>query len=232
MPPVLSEAKENIEILEKDEMLSGFSTSKHLFIDISLGIPIRDRLIVARDVDGTLRTATLDEKRRMRQIYFPISGRELIMPKMFEEEHLEKILEKQEYQFILDRACTQFEPDEKDYIRVTHRTYEHIDQTNSYDVLRSTRHFGPMVFYYVWFKRIDRLMNDMIRRNLINDAVSLLRLYTIIHPDSKLVKYDFNDTNPHDLIQAFIESDARIPDLLSEALRQSIRQTQQAVVNG
>jgi hypothetical protein len=89
-----------------------------------------------------------------------------------------------------------------------------------------------MVFYYVWFKRIDRLMNDMIRRNLINDAVSLLRLYTIIHPDSKLVKYDFNDTNPHDLIQAFIESDARIPDLLSEALRQSIRQTQQAVVNG
>jgi hypothetical protein len=89
MPPVLSEAKENIEILEKDEMLSGFSTSKHLFIDISLGIPIRDRLIVARDVDGTLRTATLDEKRRMRQIYFPISGRELIMPKMFEEEHLE-----------------------------------------------------------------------------------------------------------------------------------------------
>ena len=25
----------------------------------------------------------------MRQIYFPIPGRELIMPKMFEEEHLE-----------------------------------------------------------------------------------------------------------------------------------------------
>lgn len=44
---------------------------------------------MARDVDGTLRTATLDEKRRMRQIYFPIAGRELMMPKMFEEEHLE-----------------------------------------------------------------------------------------------------------------------------------------------
>jgi len=45
MPPVLSEAKENIEILEKDEMLSGFSSSKHLFIDISLGIPISVCLI-------------------------------------------------------------------------------------------------------------------------------------------------------------------------------------------
>ena len=153
MPPVLAEAQENIEILEKDDMLSGFSKSKHLFIDISLGIPIRvcqkvkmislkvwflhqDRLIVARDVDGTLRTATLDEKRRIRQVYFPISGRELIMPKMFEENHLEvksvrklknnwtivsflqKILENNDYEFVLDRACIQFEPDEQDYIRV------------------------------------------------------------------------------------------------------------------
>ena len=107
MPPILSEIKENIEVLEKDEMLSGFSTSKHLFIDISLGIPTRvklfirkkkhridfvclkDRMILARDSDGTLRTATLDEQRRMRQIYFPVPGRELITPKMFEENQLE-----------------------------------------------------------------------------------------------------------------------------------------------
>jgi small subunit ribosomal protein S22 len=63
-------------------------------------------LIVARDVDGTLRTASLDEKRRMRQIYFPISGRELIMPKMFEEEHLEVIFVKQIFEmiyFVFDR---------------------------------------------------------------------------------------------------------------------------------
>lgn len=45
MPPVLAEAKENIEILEQDEMLSGYSSSKHLFIDISLGVPIRVRVL-------------------------------------------------------------------------------------------------------------------------------------------------------------------------------------------
>lgn len=229
MPPVLAEAKENIEILEKDDMLSGFSKSKHLFIDISLGIPIRDRLIVARDVDGTLRTATLDEKRRMRQIYFPISGKELVMPKMFEEKHLEKILERNDYEFILDRACIQFEPDEQDYIRITHRTYEHIDQTNLFDILRSTRHFGPMSFYFVWYKKIDRLLNDMIRRDLINDAVSLLRLYSIVHPDSKIARVDFADTDPTKIIETFIETDARIPDLLSDALRKSRRQ---AATNG
>ncbi|CAF0873014.1 unnamed protein product [Adineta steineri] len=232
MPPVLSEAKENIEILEKDDMLSGFSSSKHLFIDISLGIPIRNRLIVARDIDGTLRTATLDEKRRMRQIYFPTSGRELLMPKMFEEEQLEKILEQQNYEFILDRACIQFEPDDEDYIRVTHRTYEHIDQTNSYDKLRSTRHFGPMTFYYVWFKRIDRLMADMIKRDLLNDAISLLQLYAIIHPDSKVARYDFSDTNSHHLIEAFIEEESRLPDLLSETFRHYIRKTHLAASSG
>ncbi len=37
----------------------------------------------------------------------------------------------------------------------------------------------------------------------MNDAVSLLRLYAIIHPDSKVAEYDFNDTNSHDLIQVF-----------------------------
>jgi hypothetical protein len=48
MPPVLSEAKENIEIMEKDEMLGGFSASKHLFIDISLGIPIRVGFVIIK----------------------------------------------------------------------------------------------------------------------------------------------------------------------------------------
>jgi len=231
MPPILSEAKENVEILEKDEMLNEFSSSKHLFIDISLGVPIRDRLIVARDVDGTLRTATLDEQRRMRQIYFPVPGRELIQPKMFEEKHLEKILERRDYEFILDRACVQFEPDENDYLRVTHRTYEHIDQTYSYDLLRSTRHFGPMAFYFTWFKKIDRLLNDMIQRDLMNDAVSLLQLYGILHPESKVANYQFQDAHSTDLIQAFINDESRIPDLLTGALRQFERKSEKLATN-
>jgi len=37
----------------------------------------------------------------------------------------------------------------------------------------------------------------------LNDAVSLLRLYAIIHPESKVSEYDFNDTTPHDLIQVY-----------------------------
>ncbi|CAF1142704.1 unnamed protein product, partial [Didymodactylos carnosus] len=220
MAPVLSEAIENVEILEKNPMLKDFSKSKHLFIDISLGIPIRDRMIVARETDGTLRTATLDEQSRMRQIYYPVPGRELIMPKMFEEAKLEKVLERGDYLFILDRACAQFEPDDREYIRVIQTTYEHIEKTNSYDLLRSTRHFGSMAFYFIWYKKIDRLLNDMIRRELMTDAVALIQLYGIIHPDTKVSRYDFAQTQPSDIIQSFADDEARIPGLLQEALRQ------------
>lgn len=75
-----------------------------------------------------------------------------------------------------------------------------------------------MAFYYVWFKKIDRLLNDMISRDLyvplslaatslfissssrINDAVSLLQLYGVVHPDSKVATYDFHDSNAQHLI--------------------------------
>jgi len=65
----------------------------------------------------------------------------------------------------------------------------------------------------------------------INDAVSLLRLYSIVHSDSKIARIDFTDTDPSNIIQTFIETDARIPDLVSEALRQSQRK-QQSATNG
>lgn len=45
-------------------------------------------MIVARDVNGTLRKATPDERHRMNETYFPRPGRQLRMPHMFEKEHL------------------------------------------------------------------------------------------------------------------------------------------------
>jgi hypothetical protein len=48
----------------------------------------------------------------------------------------------------------------------------------------------------------------------LNDAVSLLRLYAIIHPDSKVAEYDFHDTSSHDLIQVFNQTKSDIFYLL------------------
>jgi len=50
---------------------------------------------------------------------------------------------------------------------------------------------------------MDRHSFQSIKFFRLNDAVSLLQLYAIIHPDSKVSGYEFNDTNPNDLIQVF-----------------------------
>jgi hypothetical protein len=52
-------------------------------------LSFQDRLITTRDTDGTLRPAEPEERRRCCQIYYPKRGRNVIMPKMFEKEHLE-----------------------------------------------------------------------------------------------------------------------------------------------
>ena len=48
-----------------------------------------ERPIVCRHMDGKLRWADWDQVDRMCQMFDPVEGRELIMPKMFEDEHLE-----------------------------------------------------------------------------------------------------------------------------------------------
>lgn len=52
-------------------------------------LSFQKRLIVVREPDGKLRHASLNERCRFLQIYFPMEGRKVFAPKMFEEEFLE-----------------------------------------------------------------------------------------------------------------------------------------------
>ena len=83
------------------------------------------------------------------------------VPAMFKKENLEEILREDRYQYILDRNCEQFEPDNPVYIATAETVYEHINLNKKYDVLWSTRHFGPMVFYYVWEKKCDDMIGNL-----------------------------------------------------------------------
>lgn len=113
----------------------------------------------------------------MNSIYFPMVGRRFRTPRMFELEHLKRCLDQQFYEFILDRACIQFEPYERDFHRITSDVYIHINQTKQFDQLRSTRHFGPMAFFLAWHKMIDDLLIDMIDRDYLLNGVDLICLY-------------------------------------------------------
>lgn len=95
---------------------------------------------------------------------------------MFSDEHLKRVLDDGKYEFVLNRCIVQFEPYEKDYHRVTSITYQHINENSAFDVLRSTRHFGPMAFFLAWHKLIDNLIIDCIERDLLRNAVEVICL--------------------------------------------------------
>lgn len=195
MPPVLRERKPCEKVLAKDPEIQGFMSSPYIFTDISFGYKDRERLVVVREPSGELRTAKWEERERMLQTYFTNKDKSFYMPKMFEPGHLQDVLDKQWYRFVLDRACIQFEPDDADYIRVTHATYDHINAKRGFHELRSTRHFGPMAFYLAVVGKVDNLLIDLLQREMIEDTGHLLRLFYHIHPPADGTQVDENTEN-------------------------------------
>ncbi|XP_053729869.1 28S ribosomal protein S22, mitochondrial [Synchiropus splendidus] len=185
MPPVLPERKPIDNVLSEDKILDGMDTAKYVFTDITYDIPHRERFIVVRETDGTLRKATWDERDRLIQVYFPKDGRKLTVPLIFREENLKVVFSEDRHEDVLDLCLVQFEPDSAEYIRVHATTYEDLDRHGKYHLLRSTRHFGGMTWYLVHARRVDGLLVDMLKRELLEDAVSLASLFNMVHPQSE-----------------------------------------------
>jgi len=224
MPPVKNVwSSTGVKPLSTDTNIANFEASgcRYVFTDITYDLPHRRRSVVVREPDGVLRHADNKERDRILQVYFPRPGKMYRMPKMFQEDVLEKVLAEHRYEYILDRACNQFEPDDPDYIRVTQRTYEHISSHHRYDDLRSTRHFGPLSMYLAFYKKVDSLIVDMIQRDLLLDAEQLVRLNYIVHPtSSSQVTHQLNIfNNPQDLILLFIKEDAKQGGVIELALQ-------------
>ncbi|KAG6449401.1 hypothetical protein O3G_MSEX006062 [Manduca sexta] len=184
MPPVVKVQKPIDDVLSRDPALMSYDSAKYLFTDITFGVANEHRIIVERDLDGTLRSCDHDVRKRLNQVYFPMNGRKLKEPLMFtEQEKFNSLLERQKYEFILDRACVQYEPDEAAYQRITSITYQHVDLNKNYNLLRSTRHFGPLTFYLIWHQSMDGLMLEILQSGIVRDAVVLTALRHAIHGD-------------------------------------------------
>nr|XP_003701235.1 PREDICTED: 28S ribosomal protein S22, mitochondrial isoform X1 [Megachile rotundata] len=206
MPPVVKPRVDANQVLSKDFGIQGFSDTNIVFTDISFGGTNRHRLIVVREPSGILRHANTKERHRMNQVYFPIKDREIHTPKMFSDPYFKDLLEREEFVFILDRACLQFEPDDSDYQKITQTVYSTVNQWKKFDALRSTRHFGPMAFYLTWEKKIDDLLQDVIKNEKIEEAAALIRLYHLVHPDARSGQEATR--NDLELIRRYAELDA------------------------
>ncbi|CAH1395570.1 unnamed protein product [Nezara viridula] len=203
MPPILPPRKQINHVYVVDKKLEGYSTAKYLFTDISFGKNDRKRHIVLRDVDGTLRKATWEEREKANQIYFPRHGRKLRIPKMFQAEYFEEVLSKQWYEFILDRACIQFEPDDPLYIHITQTTYDKTAETGNFKELESTRHYGPLIYHLTEKENLSSLFIYYLNSDRLDDVVDVIKLHAIIHPD-KICSVEYKAGEEFTLVKAFI----------------------------
>lgn len=102
------------------------------------------------------------------------------------------------YLILLNKACVQFEPNDPDFIRVTHRIYDYVNEVKDYEILYSTRFFGPMVFYLAWYKKLDNLVAYFLKKGNISDCVDIIKLYLILHSSETKTTSNMPDL---DLIQ-------------------------------
>ncbi|XP_066584943.1 small ribosomal subunit protein mS22 [Prorops nasuta] len=217
MPPVVKARKEINEILNKDPEMQGYEASRFVFTDITYNVSNKQRIIVVREPNGTLRQAKWDERSRMNQIYFPTKGKEYISPKMFDGEYLMNLLKRREYEFLMDRACMQFDPDDPDYQRVAKSLYDHINAYKHYNDLRSTRHFGPFVFYLIWNKDLDNLLLDTLEHCKIEETTDLVKLFYLIHPNDR-PESTIDQSDQFVLLNYYIETQATLKMKLRRAL--------------
>lgn len=183
--------------ISEDPALTGFSTSKFVFTDVTYGMKNSDRFIVIRYPDGTLKEAPFEVRKRIYQTYFPVEGRKFEEPTLLQEENLKQLLAENQFEFILDNCCLQFEPFEPRYHQITSQVYNFINENDLFHSLRSTRHFGPMAFHLAWHKSIDNLLQDMIRRDYLRNAVELTSLMYKLNaiPDDTSILKSFDYVN-------------------------------------
>ncbi|KAL1512469.1 hypothetical protein ABEB36_002055 [Hypothenemus hampei] len=213
IPPIVKVRIKERTVLAEDPALQGLEDCRFVFTDITYGLKGTDRTIIVREPDGTLQEAENSVRHRMNQVYFPQESKLLKAPRMFESDYLENLLNRREYEYVLDRACMQFEPDDLDYQRVVSITYQHVNDSASFELLRSTRHFGALSFFLVWNKNIDNLLLDIIETLRIEEARDLVQLYSLMH------RIQFEGNTPLEVVQDYIKKAANKKGALELALQ-------------
>ena len=77
--------------MSEEPEIVGYDAAKYVFTDITYGVHDRDRIIVVREPSGTLRHALPNERDRLNQIYFPMKGREIKSPPLFDLDQMTEV---------------------------------------------------------------------------------------------------------------------------------------------
>uniref|UniRef100_K1RHC7 28S ribosomal protein S22, mitochondrial n=1 Tax=Magallana gigas TaxID=29159 RepID=K1RHC7_MAGGI len=120
-PPFMRARKEISRELARNPEIAPVMTNNLLFIDTSAFTRSeranKDKVVVVRDTEGTLRTATQEERDRAIQIAFPVRGRTIFPSSFFKPENLHNALQRCRYSYVLDKVCVQYDPDHPEFLR-------------------------------------------------------------------------------------------------------------------
>lgn len=221
MLPVFVERAACEDILAEDSILDGHEQSNISFVDISDNLKQRERFIVIREPNGTLRKANWKERDRLIQTYYPKPLRKIIPPSFFTSTNLINIFAMNLHENALDQCVIQFEPDSKEYIEVFEAVYEDINKNGLFDSLRSTRYLGGLIFYLAKTFQMDKIILDMLRINRLDFASDCIKLVTLLHPLCETKSAIQNNDDELSIIEAYIKLDSKAAEELSSALRVS-----------
>ncbi|KAH3821757.1 28S ribosomal protein S22, mitochondrial-like [Dreissena polymorpha] len=187
MPPYMNARRWNNRPLSCDPDIAPVLTSKYIFVDISEAskrIPVNHaRTVLCRHKNGVLQHADVETHDRIVRTYLPVPGQEVLTPPLFEEDRLKELLTPVWYTYLLEYACTQLEPDNPEFLRVTHTIYEHIAKEGHFHHLEATRFFGPMAFHLAVIDKLESLIIFYIESDRLSDAKDVILLGQIVNDE-------------------------------------------------
>jgi len=179
--PLKEPREETFSVLATDPEISGFDTSKFVFTDITFDATNRDRLVVVREPDGVLRTALPEEHDRMNRVYYEQPDRPVLPPKVFSAPYLQEALDELKHEFVLDWACYYYEPDDSEFVKLSRKVFDDIIAKEQFELLRSTRHFGTLVFYMILNDNLPPLLQQYANFGSLNGVANIIRVYKSVY---------------------------------------------------
>ena len=66
--------------------------------------------------------------------------------------------------------------------------YEVVNKGLEFEELKSTRFYGPFVFYLTWYKDLDNIISHYLKEKNVDDLKLIGKLYYILNPEAESVE--------------------------------------------
>lgn len=183
-----ADVKKDSEVLSFDKRCAN-RRYEFVFIDTSEGVDIQDRFMYVRERDGTLRSATHNERLYLESKYYPQQHRPYLLPYLYTSaDDMANALLYNKHVDILDGICRMRSSDDATYISTHLTVYKDIIKNSTYSLLQDTHHFYGLGMFLFMNKKVDDLVKCLLERDRIHDANIVANAYHSFHPKSASAK--------------------------------------------